>query len=436
MQNNLGIVFNPANDLQVWVVGPPYLRYPKKRRIVNVHILNKGSRTLEDCTAYLEIIQSDVNMVSRRQLPLHWADTPYNALSSSITPVHINPSTEHRLDVVFSEECCGTISGCSVASAQALATGVQTDQFYFKPGKYSVRITVVSSSGDKAQSYFIIQSPDRWQDLNMQPSAKSFMSKLLVKWHGLNLSPPVKGALLGPVAAAFIGGAFLLINTVMQHFFSKAGLQEKNTTTMSAVANNSYVQQQMAETIINNPANLILPQSSAKLDGYSKNNMEYKESLQNGNFEEDFKYWTFNWSPRILTDDVATIGTQGYVISNLGHKGKCLYINNIYPEAPQKYYVFEQKLYGLKSNTTFKLSLYLRGEINSARSLKIALGHYNDWSVRGKYFYIDANRDYSDWQEQSGTLATGTYDEASLFLISADRCKIYVDDIKLEEVTE
>lgn len=287
MKSNLIIHFHSSTDLKQWKVGPPYLRNFRLRKVATAHVLNSGDKALDGCVAFLEIIESDVSVSPQRQMPLHWADTPYDALSSSMTRVIISPSTEHRLDIVFTEECQGTIPGCSIASAQTLATGVQEDQFYLKPGKYLVRITVVSDSGDKAQKNFIIQSPDRWKDLNMQSVTENFLNKLLKKWHSLNMTAPVKVAVIGfigTILAAVIAGIFLLIDTIVGCSFSKTELRG-GTPPLRVVSNADSAQQQKAETIISSPTTM----TSSKVVGEVKGDYVGRDKIVNNNYESNIK---------------------------------------------------------------------------------------------------------------------------------------------------
>ena len=260
-KSNLIIQFDFRTDLDVWDVGPPFLPAFKKRKVATAHVLNKGETGLTGCEAFLEIITPGQN--TYKQFPLHWADTPYEALSSSMQPVTINPLRKHRLDIAFSEE---NSIGCSIASSQVLATGVRRDQFFLSPTNYQVRVTVVSSSGERARRNFIITSPVEWRKLNMQADIENkdqTSCGFFDGWHSLNMTSPVKVAvigLLGTIGAAVITGIFLWGNTIIGHSFSKPESPEKNA--MSVVDNAGSAQQQNAETIINNATTLILPKTS------------------------------------------------------------------------------------------------------------------------------------------------------------------------------
>ena len=255
-KSNLVIKFDPQLDLKIWDVGPPYLPIIKKRKVITVHVLNKGKLNTDDCEAFLEIVGSDRRR--QRQFPLHWADTLYNAFSSSMERISIGPLREHRLDVAFTE-MDNLMEGSAIASTQALATGVKRDQFFLSPGDYQVKITVVSRSGGVAQKRFILHSPNQWLQLNMRsdeintkiPTAQKFFDT----WHSLHMSASVKGAiimLVGTVFAALIAGIFLLGNTLLEHRLEK---DQTKKTTPSSFSNNGFagkLQQQSANTITNN----------------------------------------------------------------------------------------------------------------------------------------------------------------------------------------
>jgi len=161
-KTNLAIEFDAQNDVKQWFVGPPYLNNTVARRVVTVNVRNKGGKPARDCEAYIEVN----NGRNKITLPLHWADTQYNALSTSIERVEIS-KIPRRLDVVFSQEG-QSINGCCVASAQALATGPQRDQFFLSEGEYKVRIYVNYNSGKSVARKFVIQSPSNWVGLRMR----------------------------------------------------------------------------------------------------------------------------------------------------------------------------------------------------------------------------------------------------------------------------
>jgi len=151
------------NSVEEWRVGPPYIESNETRRVATVNVCNKGSKSAIACEAHVEICREHGKMPSI--LPLHWADTPYGTRSTSIERVDIG-RLPRRLDIVFTQER-QTIDGCSIASAQALATGVQRDQFYLAPGEYYIVILVNYDSGKSAKKKFTVKSPAHWQDLQM-----------------------------------------------------------------------------------------------------------------------------------------------------------------------------------------------------------------------------------------------------------------------------
>jgi hypothetical protein len=160
----LTIEFNPREDLQIWAVGPPYLKKSTLRKVATVHVRNTGKNDARECEAFLEIIEK--SKVINKSFPLHWADTLYNAFSTSIEPITIR-GLPRRLDVVFTEQG-RRLKGCSIAASQALATGLKRDQFLLTQGEYKARISVRCSNGRGARRTFLVKSPDSWNNLIME----------------------------------------------------------------------------------------------------------------------------------------------------------------------------------------------------------------------------------------------------------------------------
>ncbi|MCF7886388.1 MAG: hypothetical protein K9M80_07830 [Candidatus Marinimicrobia bacterium] len=162
-KSKLTIKFNQRGDLKVWRVGPPYIPIGEIRKVATVHVCNKGKKSASNCEALVQIIKDGDEI--GQTFPLHWADTPYDARSTSIEGINIG-RLPRRLDVVFTQKKQNE-SGCSVASAQALATGVQHDQFFLPQGEHKIKIQVNYNSGDSIEETFVIESPDIWKNLKM-----------------------------------------------------------------------------------------------------------------------------------------------------------------------------------------------------------------------------------------------------------------------------
>ncbi len=139
----LTIEFNQRNDVKVWRVGHPYIPNMENRKVSTIHIHNKGRKPALNCEALVQILKGNGQI--DQTLPLHWADTLYDARSTSIERVEIS-KLPRRLDVAFTQEKQSR-SGCSIASAQALATGVQQDQFFLPQGKHKIKIHINYNSG-------------------------------------------------------------------------------------------------------------------------------------------------------------------------------------------------------------------------------------------------------------------------------------------------
>ena len=160
----LVIEFDRDNDVKEWRVGPPYIGEMEIRKVVAIQINNKGKTPALDCEAFVAILNKRNKI--QKTLPIHWADTPYDARSTSIEKIAIN-KLPRRLDVVFTQEK-DRMEGCSIASSQALATGVQKDQFFLSPGKHKIEIHINYSSGKTVKEQFIIESPSTWKELDMK----------------------------------------------------------------------------------------------------------------------------------------------------------------------------------------------------------------------------------------------------------------------------
>jgi hypothetical protein len=160
----LKITFDSSHDLKTWTVGPPFLQTFKNRKVATVHIKNKGKRSAQNCEASIEVKAPNGSITS---YPLHWADTPYEARSTSIELVDIN-TLPRRLDVVFTEEG-QPLNGCFVASSQSLSTGPQRAQFYLSPGRHKAIIHIHYNNQQKVKKSFTIISSQNWKDLEIKP---------------------------------------------------------------------------------------------------------------------------------------------------------------------------------------------------------------------------------------------------------------------------
>lgn len=161
----LEMKFNPDNDIKFWSVGPPFIMGIERMKVANIRVRNKRKKPAIGCEAFVKIWDQCGHFIA--EPPLHWADTSYSPLSTSMEPVTIS-KIPRRLYVAFTQEIQAIKEGCSIASAQALASGVQNDQFYLPKGEYKIRICVSYNSGKITKKNFVLISPDSWENLNMK----------------------------------------------------------------------------------------------------------------------------------------------------------------------------------------------------------------------------------------------------------------------------
>jgi len=183
-------------------------------------------------------------------------------------------------------------------------------------------------------------------------------------------------------------------------------------------------------------------QKSENIDMFKQQDLPQKKGLQDGGFEYELKHWdvTDHMAPRaqnVATPDTVTTTHYNtrYSFSQNGRTGNnCLYIKNWQPQSSEKYIAFDNKIYGLKPNTKYSVTFYIRktGEFRSNRSLLFVVGM--PWHLEGRYFEINPQEVSEDWKKLTGILTTGDYTEANLWLISDDVCYAYVDDITLKEI--
>ena len=157
--------------------------------------------------------------------------------------------------------------------------------------------------------------------------------------------------------------------------------------------------------------------------------------LQNGDFEEDLDHWERRWEPTIITLENATIVSfpESNISSSIRRTGRnSLYITNSGGNNWQ--IIYRQRILGLKPNTQYELTYYVKGSLNSKKSLWFKLD--NAWNIEETEYYSDPTETYANWIKQSGIITTGDYLEEDFWLLSSDLCDLYLDDITFVEISE
>ena len=151
--------FDITSDVKTWGIGKPFLSQPKQRRMACIRIYNINNRNnADECEAVLSI--------GTQEYPLHWADTLYEAHSSSMARVSIGLN-ERRLDILFSERDQSG-PGCMIASSQALASGFFRNQFYLHDTAAIIgRIIVSCTNGDGVIIPVKIISGNTWEEMSL-----------------------------------------------------------------------------------------------------------------------------------------------------------------------------------------------------------------------------------------------------------------------------
>jgi len=133
---------------------------PDTFRFITLPVQNVGRKSALGCVARATAIPLS-GQGSRREVWLHWADTPFPDGEVSV-PVNIAPSGQWRLDVAFSRS-----SGSSrwLASHRALA-GHFSEDAELGQGEYKLEIRITFEDGNVAKSILRLFSSQSWDDLN------------------------------------------------------------------------------------------------------------------------------------------------------------------------------------------------------------------------------------------------------------------------------
>ena len=132
-----------------------------------VHVEARCRRGIaRQCTASARIITHPENMtVMQQEFPLHWADTPYSAVSTEAEAVDIKTEAR-RLDIAFTTSYLGGQSWLAIPLA--LTVPGKVPQATLPPGEYTLEITVSCENGRGDTVLIKLTSPAEWQHLQAE----------------------------------------------------------------------------------------------------------------------------------------------------------------------------------------------------------------------------------------------------------------------------
>jgi hypothetical protein len=136
------------------------------RRFITVEVTNNKRQTAQRCVAIATIVKqpSGVTLL-QKTFPLHWAGTPYNALTTGAEPVDIGMEPR-RLDVAFTTH--NDKDRAWIAMSFALKTPGKVRQAALPKGEYVLKIKVSCNNGKGDSKLLKLLSPTNWQDLSAE----------------------------------------------------------------------------------------------------------------------------------------------------------------------------------------------------------------------------------------------------------------------------
>jgi hypothetical protein len=131
---------------------------------ITLPIQNEGPKSAQACIARATAIPLS-SQGSRREVNLHWADTPYPE-GSMPAPVAIAAGGQWRLDVVFSRSGGPKGPGRWLASHRAVI-GTFLDDAELGQGEYEIEIRITCEDGDPIEAILLLLSSHTWDDLRV-----------------------------------------------------------------------------------------------------------------------------------------------------------------------------------------------------------------------------------------------------------------------------
>ena len=156
--------FDKAHDLANWQITD--LAGQPQQRVLTAEITNDGKRLASRCIAIARVLEHPPGIVFRdREVPLHWAGTPWGGVDTGAQPVDIGRE-RRRLDIVFSRQGYG--HGAWLATPAALGSGGMP-QVRLPPGDYVIEIELTCDGGDGARVKYHVTIKEEWDELDARP---------------------------------------------------------------------------------------------------------------------------------------------------------------------------------------------------------------------------------------------------------------------------
>ncbi len=136
------------------------------RRFVHFEVKSQ-TQLARHCLAKARIIEHPPEVtILQKELPLHWADTPYSTISTEMEPVEIG-TEPRRLDIAFTVSNHNSLAW--VAMPLALATPGKVPQATLPPGEYTLDIIISCENGKGDTRRIKLVSPHDWEELQAEP---------------------------------------------------------------------------------------------------------------------------------------------------------------------------------------------------------------------------------------------------------------------------
>ena len=132
-----------------------------KARFVTVSVQNLGRRYASRCIARARI-RPLPGARARREVALHWADTPVIYRTTGASHVDIAPGAQWRLDVAFAKP---SERLAWLATESALYGNFRGDA-ELPPGQHEVELRVTFEDGNDAVRLLTVRSSHHWDELD------------------------------------------------------------------------------------------------------------------------------------------------------------------------------------------------------------------------------------------------------------------------------
>jgi hypothetical protein len=137
-----------------------------RRKFLTLHVKNIGKETAQRCVAIMNVVKKPIgSSITEEQHPLHWASVPISGPTTGAEPIEIGKELA-RLDVLFTQDN-QEIPGCGAAVPFALASNLDSNQFYFPPGEYEFEVIASCENGKESKMRFKLTHPMQWDELHI-----------------------------------------------------------------------------------------------------------------------------------------------------------------------------------------------------------------------------------------------------------------------------